>query len=168
MHDQHHLDDFAELYEREAHQLIRTVAVVTGDPALAEDAVAEAFARAWLRWPTLRRDPRPTVAWIVKVALNECRSRFRRRKVERRKASLVARPDRVDAPEPRGHVWAAVADLPDQDRTLIALRYVADLSQDEIAQTLGLARGTVASGLHRARRRLGIELGPSYEEMTHG
>lgn len=57
MHDQHHIDDFAELYEREAQQLIRTVAVVTGEPALAEDAVAEAFARAWLRWPTLRRDP---------------------------------------------------------------------------------------------------------------
>jgi RNA polymerase sigma factor (sigma-70 family) len=81
----------------------------------------------------------------------------------------VARPDRVDAPEPgAGHVWAAVAELPERERTLIALRYVADLPQDEIAQVLGLPAGTVASGLHRARRRLGIELGPSYEEMTHG
>ena len=60
---------------------------VTGEPALAEDAVAEAFARAWLRWPRLRSDPRPAVPWLLQVALNECRGRFRRHRVERRKAA---------------------------------------------------------------------------------
>jgi RNA polymerase sigma-70 factor (ECF subfamily) len=169
VHDQDHLDDFARFYEREAQRLIRTVAVVTGEPALAEDAVAEAFARAWLRWPRLRSDPRPAVPWLLQVALNECRGRFRRHKLERRKAHLVARADAVDDPEPMTmHVWAAVAELPEPDRTLIALRYVADLTQEQIAQALDLPSGTVASGLHRARRRLGLDLGPSYEEMSHG
>ena len=58
MHSDDHLDDFARFYEREAQRLIRTVAVVTGEPALAEEAVAEAFARAWLRWPRAALRPR--------------------------------------------------------------------------------------------------------------
>lgn len=169
LHRDQHLAEFSAFYEREARRLIRSVSLATGEPALAEDAVAEAFARAWLRWPQVRLDPRPPVAWVLHVALNECRGRFRRRTVERRKAHLVARPDEVHDPEPApGPVWEAVAQLPERDRLLIALRYVADLRQDEIAGVLGVAAGTVASGLHRVRRRLGVELEPVDEEMCDG
>lgn len=155
--------DFTTFYADEAPRLVRAVALIIGDPVLAEDAVAEAFARAWARWPQIRAHPRPA-AWIMRVALNESRSRFRRRKVERRKAHAVARPEASRDPEPDGGVWAAVAELPAHERELIALRYVADLTQPEIAQALGLPPGTVASGLHRARKRLGLELQTSYQE----
>jgi RNA polymerase sigma-70 factor (ECF subfamily) len=99
----------------------------------------------------------------MRVALNESRSRFRRRRVELRKAHAVARPEATADPETDGVVWAAVAALPRQDRLLVALRYVADLTQPEIAQALGVPPGTVASGLHRARQRLGIDLRDDHE-----
>jgi RNA polymerase sigma-70 factor (ECF subfamily) len=157
--------EFTTFYERESPRLVRSVTLVTGDAALAEDAVAEAFARAWSRWDRVRRHPKPA-AWVATVALNESRSRFRRRKVERRKAHAVARPDTIHDPDPpqASHIWAAVAGLSRQDRALIALRYVADLPQDEIADALGMPRGSVASGLNRARRRLEAVLRSEHEE----
>ena len=156
--------EFTAFYEQHVHRIVRTVALVVRDAALAEDAVAEAFARAWARWRQVRTHDRPA-AWVTRVALNECNSRFRRRRVERRKAHAVARPDQVDDPEPRAsHVWAAVARLPAQERTLIALRYVADLPQAQIAEVLGIPPGSVASGLNRGRRRLGIDLRPDADE----
>jgi RNA polymerase sigma-70 factor (ECF subfamily) len=57
-----------------------------------------------------------------------------------------------------------VRSLPEHECTLIALRYIADLSQAEIAETLGMPSGTVASGLNRARQKLGAALGSAYQE----
>jgi RNA polymerase sigma-70 factor (ECF subfamily) len=51
-------------------------------------------------------------------------------------------------------VWDAVRGLPPQQRTAIALRYLLDLSQAEIATAMGIAPGTVSATLHAARRRL--------------
>lgn len=157
--------DFTTFYETEARQLVRSVALVIGDPVLAEDAVAEAFARAWARWPEVSRCGSPA-AWVMRVALNHTRDRFRRRKVERRKARMVARDDVVHDPHPQTdrRLWDAVRQLPEQERTLVALRYVADLSQPQIADLLGLPPGTVASGLNRARQKLGAALGSAYQE----
>jgi len=157
--------DFTPFYENEAPRLVRSLALVIGDPVLAEDAVAEAFARAWARWPEVSsRDS--SAAWVMRVALNQANDRFRRRKVERRKAHAIARPDVVHDPQPPvgQWLWDAVRDLPKQERTLVALRYVADLSQAEIAGLLGLPPGTVASGLNRARHKLGVALRPTYQE----
>jgi RNA polymerase sigma factor (sigma-70 family) len=154
--------DFTMFYEREAPRLVRSVALATGEPALAEDAVAEAFARAWSRWPEVSATRRPA-AWVMRVALNQARDRFRRRRVERRKESAVARPEAVDDPLPLDHhLWDAVRGLPRFECTLVALRYVADLPQAEIAAVLGVPPGTVASGLNRARQRLGVVLGPRH------
>ena len=156
--------EFAAFYEQHAPRVVRTVALVIRDAALAEDAVAEAFARAWSRWRKVRTLDKPA-SWVTRVALNECNSRFRHKRVERRKAHALARPDRADDPEPgAGHVWEAVARLPEQERTLIALRYIADLRQADIAEVLGIPAGTVASGLNRGRRRLGIDLRADADE----
>jgi len=157
--------EFTSFYESEAPRLIRSVALVTGDAALAEDAVAEAFARAWSRWSQVRRHDRP-VAWVMRVAINESRSRFRRRAVERRRGHEVAQPALVHDPDASSAraLWDAVRQLGRRERTLIALRYVADLSQPEIAELLGIPQGTVVSGLHRARQQLERTLAPIHEE----
>jgi RNA polymerase sigma-70 factor (sigma-E family) len=157
--------DFTSFYRSEAPRLVRTVSLVTGEPVLAEDSVAEAFARAWSRWPEVSSHQQPA-AWVMRVALNEARSRFRRRAVERRKASMIARPEATYDPQPQvdQQLWDALRKLPRTDRTLIALRYVADLSQAEIADVLGLRPGTVAAGLSRIRHKLGTALGPAYQE----
>jgi RNA polymerase sigma-70 factor (ECF subfamily) len=157
--------EFTSFYEREATRLVRTVTLVTGEAALAEEVVAEAFARAWSRWPKVRDHARPD-AWIMRVAMNESRNRFRRRALERRLAHRVARPEQVHDPDPvvAQPLWDAVARLGRRERTLIALRYVAGLQQAEIADLLGIPPGTVASGLHRARRTLEDILAPTHEE----
>ena len=156
--------EFTTFYETEAPRAIRSLTLAFGEPALAEDAVAEAFARAWSRWPQVRLSDRPG-AWVMRVAINEGRSRLRRRRVERRKAPLVARADELPGGDPPldPRLWAAVRRLPERERTLVALRYVADLTQPEIADLLGLPPGTVASGLHRARTRLGDEIGHTHQ-----
>ena len=157
--------DFTTFYQQEATRLVRSVALATGDPGFAEDAVAEAFARAWSRWREVSAADRPS-AWVLRVALNHARDRFRKRGTERRKASVVARPEASYDQESFVDVWLwdAVRDLPPQDCTVIALRYVADLSQPEIAAVLGIPPGTVASRLSRARQRLGAALGSTYQE----
>jgi RNA polymerase sigma-70 factor (ECF subfamily) len=158
--------EFTSFYQREAARLVRSLTLATGEAALAEDAVAEAFARAWSRWPEVRSHERPA-AWVMRVALNESRSRFRRRSVERRRAHQVVPADEVHHdPDPSSAqpLWDAVAGLGPRERTLIALRYVADLPQGEIARLLGVPTGTVASGLNRARQQLGALLAPILEE----
>jgi RNA polymerase sigma-70 factor (ECF subfamily) len=146
--------------------MVRSVALAVGEVSLAEDVVAEAFARAWSRWPEVRAHRQPA-AWVMRVALNQANDRFRRRRVERRKAQVVARPEvQPDDGYPQfdHRLWEAVRSLPEAERILIALRYVADLSQAEIADLLGVPPGTVASGLNRARRKLATVLEPTCQE----
>ncbi len=152
--------DFADWYHGHWRRVVATLTVVVGDAEVAEDATAEAFTRALASWPAVSRYADPT-AWVYRVALNEVRSRWRRRRHERAAlARLSARAAEADAaPEPPDDaLWTAVKDLPERTRTTIALRYVADLPEAEIADAMGISRGTVASTLHAARRRLAAVL----------
>jgi RNA polymerase sigma-70 factor (ECF subfamily) len=72
----------------------------------------------------------------------------------------------VDPPaEPDAALWDAVRALPPRARTAVALRYVADLPEAEIADVMGVARGTVAATLSSARRQLAGALGDRNEEV---
>ena len=153
-------DGFADWYAREFPRVRAALALATGDTGLAEEAAAEAFARALARWSRLSRGGTPT-GWVYTVALNQVRSRFRRLATERRwlarqRAGHVAPP-----PEPDPALWDAVARLGPRARTAVALRYVADLSEAEVAEAMGLTRGAVASTLHKARARLAVLLSDS-------
>ncbi len=145
--------DFAEWYAAGYARVRRAVTLAVGDAALAEEATAEAFARALLHWRSVRQAHRPE-AWVYRVALNQVRSGFRRAQLERR---WLARQTAVHQPppdEPQTTLWAAVAQLPPRARTAVALRYIADLSEAEVADAMGISRGTAASTLHKARARL--------------
>ena len=72
-------------------------------------------------------------------------------------------PAVAELPEPDAQVWRAVRALPRRQAQVIALRYVADASVAEIAQTLGLAEGTVKAQLHRGRQALAVRLAASWE-----
>src|SRR5579872_4549438 len=69
---------FAEFFQTSWDPCLRAVAATTGDMLLAEDQVAEAFARAWVSWRKVSRHPAPR-AWVVRTALNAGASRWRRR-----------------------------------------------------------------------------------------
>lgn len=128
---------------------------LTGDRDLAADVTDEAFARAWRHWRTVA-DMESPEGWTYRVALNLVRSRARRRRVERRiLPRLVTRPETA---APAGEVWELVRDLPERQRQAVVLRYVGDLDELEIAEVMGVTRGTVASTLFDARHRLAAVL----------
>jgi len=145
--------EFAGWYAREFPRVRAALALAVGDVGLAEEAASEAFARALARWRSVRATSRPD-AWVYTTALNHVRSRFRRARLERRYLARQRAGYLPPPPDPDPALWAAVALLPPRARTAIALRYVADFSEAEVADAMGITRGAAASTLHKARARL--------------
>jgi RNA polymerase sigma factor (sigma-70 family) len=147
------VDDFGQWYAGSFARVRRAVTLAAGDAGLAEEATAEAFARALVHWRTVSGMSRPE-AWVYRVALNHIRSRIRRLALEQRWLDRQ-RPGHYPPPdEPQTALWAAVAQLAPRARTAIALRYVADLTEAEVAEAMGITRGATAATLHKARARL--------------
>ena len=152
--------EFAEFFQASWEPCLRAVVASTGNVQLAEDQVAEAFARAWLSWRKVRRHPAPR-AWVVRTALNTGASWWRRRI---RELPLSGH----DVPAPRdaddgldAALLTALRLLPDRQREVIALRVFLDLDIDTIARHLGIAPATVRVHLSRAVTTLRHELSPS-------
>jgi RNA polymerase sigma-70 factor (ECF subfamily) len=157
-------EEFTGWYELEAPGVRDALALALGDDALAEEAAAEAFVKAFARWEQVRAMTSP-LGWVYRVALNEARGRFRRRVIERRAAER--RSAQLDVPppaEPDTALWAAVRALPERARIAVALRYVADLPEGDIAELMGVTRGTVAATLSHARKQLADALRGEREE----
>lgn len=153
--------DFETWYEGEYTRLVNTIAMVTGDRALASDAAAEACTKALVRWKRVSRMSRPS-GWVYRVALNEARRRAGRQARERTIAVSLVDDSSFIVPATNADLdlWAAVARLPERTRIVVVLRYVADLTEPDIAKAMGVTRGTVATTLRRAHARLAEELGP--------
>lgn len=148
---------FAEFFRASWDPCVRAVAASTGDVQLAEEQVAEAFARAWASWRKVSRHPAPR-AWVVRTALNAGASRWRRRGRE-----LPLADHDLEAPGSPGSGWdaavfAAVRRLPARQREVIVLRVFLDLDIATTARQLGIAPGTVRAHLSRAITALRDEL----------
>jgi len=146
---------FAEFYRAAKDPCLRAVTASGTDRAAAEEAVAEAFARAWAGWPKVSKHPAPA-AWVVRTALNHHVSHWRR---TRREVVLDETVRAVAAPPAevtREHqdLIAAVRALPPRQREVIALRIFLDLDTAQTSQVLGIAEGTVTAHLHRAMTAL--------------
>ncbi|MCB0986385.1 MAG: sigma-70 family RNA polymerase sigma factor [Microthrixaceae bacterium] len=153
------MDDFAQLVRGESRGLIAAVQAIVGDRSRAEEIVQDAFEKGYRSWWRVSRLDRPG-AWVRRVAINEAISVGRRRASEDR---AVARLTAMVATEAGGDplaalgdddVWAAVRALPSEQASAVALRYGADLSLDEIAQTMNISVSAVKSLLHRGRASL--------------
>lgn len=145
---------FAAFYQAAKDPCLRAVIASGTDRAAAEEAVAEAFARAWAGWPKVSNHPSPT-AWVVRTALNHHVSRWRR---TRREVALDETAPAVAAPAPatleHQDLIAAVRALPTRQREVIALRIFLDLDTAQTGEVLGIAEGTVTAHLHRAMTAL--------------
>jgi RNA polymerase sigma factor (sigma-70 family) len=141
--------NFAEFFQASWKPCVKAVAASTGDLRLAEDQVAEAFARAWASWPTVRRHPAPS-AWVVRTALNAGASWWRRRVRELPLVDQdVATSDAVSgAVDPT--LLLALQRLPSRQREVIVLRVFLDLDIETTARHLAIAPGTVRAHLSRA------------------
>jgi RNA polymerase sigma factor (sigma-70 family) len=147
------MDDFAEFFGARQAIALRALLVATGGRAAAEDAVAEAFARAYQRWSKVREHPNPT-AWVIRTALNVSRSSWRRRRREWLTGEQPE-PAPVDAVATGadgigGDLETAVAALPRRQREVLALRVLADLSAEDTGVLLGISAATVHVHHHRA------------------
>jgi RNA polymerase sigma-70 factor (ECF subfamily) len=148
--------DLARLFEEYYPSLVRMLYRRTGDRDRAEDLAQETFARAVAAPPD---NPRP---WLFAVALNLVREDGRRAVTRGRRLELLrgeqdrpaAGPDAdLERGEEVARVRAALARLNERDREALLLK-AEGFGYDEIASTLGLAKGAVGTTLARARRRL--------------
>lgn len=150
---------FDELYRRRYESMVRLAYVLVDTTEQAEEVTQEAFAALYSRWHKVA-DPD---AYVRTSVLNGARAVLRRRRVLRRRAHelhVVDEGDRDAAGASLGHILDAVRRLPDRQRACVVLRYELQLSEAEIAQTLGIPPGTVKSNLHRALARLRTEVQP--------
>jgi RNA polymerase sigma-70 factor (ECF subfamily) len=143
--------DVETFCRRVSPRLVRTLIATTGDRHLAQEVTQEALARAWERWDTVSRLDAPE-AWCYRVAINLATSQFRRRAALKRAMRRVPQPSWTIEPPPQEdpQLQRALATLPDQQRQVVALRFLADLSVDETAQVLRIPVGTVKSASSRA------------------
>jgi RNA polymerase sigma factor (sigma-70 family) len=143
--------DFDRLFRQDGPGVWRTIYAFTGGRRdVAEEAVAEAFARAIAHSGTIR-DP---LAWIYRTAFRVASAELKR---ERRPAPS---PDPASAElGDTGELMAALRKLSPMQRAAIVLRYEADLPIDEVAKRMGVASPTARVHLHRGRNRLRELLG---------
>ncbi|MFG3423082.1 SigE family RNA polymerase sigma factor [Micromonospora sp. NPDC049460] len=159
-------DSFEEFYAANFQPLMLQLYAYTADVGQAQDAVQEAFSRAWARWDRLVRYERPA-AWVRTVAMNVVRNRWRRLRAARVHARFH-REEVVEGPGPERVALArALATLPETQRRAVVLFHVADLSIADIADQEGVAPGTVKSWLHRGRTALAAALSESRTEEPH-
>jgi RNA polymerase sigma-70 factor, ECF subfamily len=156
---------FDEFYAANFHRLTLQLYAYTGDAGQAQDAVQEAFSRAWPRWSTLVTYDDPG-GWVRRVAWNVLKNRWRRLRVARAHAHYH-RERLVEGPSPdRVALARALATLPGTQRRAVILFYVADLPVHEIAAQEGVPEGTVKSWLHRGRTALAGLLNESRTEQA--
>jgi RNA polymerase sigma factor (sigma-70 family) len=138
-----------QLYRSRYERFFRLARAVLGSREAAADAVQEAFVRA-LRGRSLLRDQDALEPWVWRTVLNVCLTERAARSSATDVDVLIAPAEANGNAEERRELRAAVAALPDRQRSVLFLRHYADLGYEQIAEVLGIARGTVAATLSQA------------------
>jgi RNA polymerase sigma-70 factor (sigma-E family) len=149
-------DTIEVLFETHYGALVRAVYLLLGDQGEAEEVVQEAFARLLVSWRRVR-DPERIVGYLRVTALNLARGRLRKLEVRRRLAPKLVPVDEHELPaealaligDERRSVAAALSLLPPRQRECLVLRYYLGLSEAEIAQAMGIAKGSVKAHASR-------------------
>jgi RNA polymerase sigma-70 factor (sigma-E family) len=150
-----------ELYVRHAPDGIRLAFLLTGDRALAEDLVQEAFARFVGRLLHLRT-PDAFEPYLRRTIVNLSRSHFRRKRIERAYLERLTRspePPRTTNDELDRSMHEALLRLPPRQRSAIVLRFYEDLTDSQAAEVMRCRPGTVRSLVSRGMTTLRAELG---------
>jgi len=155
-------EGFTALVERYQQAAYKMALVVLRHPADAEDAVSEAFVKAYTALPGCR-DGTNFKSWLLKITYNCCYDLLRKRVMTGKHA--VSEPmdaiadeanplDAVIELENKQALWSALAQLGPEDRSAVVMKYYHGLSYRDIAAALNWPMGTVASRLARAREKL--------------
>jgi RNA polymerase sigma-70 factor (sigma-E family) len=148
-------DEFKRFYERMHDRALRTARRLVGSEVVAEDIAAEALARSYAKWKTVRSHPNPD-AWLLRVvgnlSIDHMRAQGRRSQIDLGDRPSGDRPDHDAAL--RVDLARAVHQLSGRQQEVVVMRYLVDLSEDEVASSLGMSNGTVKTHLSRASQHL--------------
>ncbi|MET0997867.1 MAG: SigE family RNA polymerase sigma factor [Marmoricola sp.] len=156
-----------ELYDEHYVRLVRLGVLLLGDVGRAEEVVQDSFVAIYQRWDRLGGADVP--AYLRQTVVNRSRSVLRHLKVVSRHPSEIP-PDEPGADHDlllgvrRQAVVDAMARLPRRQREVLALRYYLDLSERQIAETLGISQGAVKSHASRGAAALRTHLSELLEE----
>ncbi len=153
---------FRALFERHKDKVYSIALRYSGDAAVAQDIAQETFLKLYVGLGSFRGEA-DFSSWLYRLVVNSCFDQ--KRKVRRltplldEALALLQAPaedalDELMRAELSGHLRDVLADLPDDQRMLLVLRYTQALSYDEIAEIMGASAGTVASRLNRIHRML--------------
>jgi RNA polymerase sigma factor (sigma-70 family) len=161
-------ETFEDVFRRTLPRAIRVARRILGDETLAEDAAAEALARAHAAWRKVGSQPY-CEAWILRVTANVAVDLTRKRRRtdllpldDARDLSLDA--DREDRHLSHLDLADALASLPKRQREVVVLQHLQGFSEAEVAEALGVSVGTVKKNGFRAREAMRKRLGrdPDY------
>lgn len=147
-----------QLYAAHYRSLVRISTLLLRDVPAAEEVVQDAFIAMHGSWRRLR-DQEKALAYLRQAVVNRSRSALRHRKVELRHAPAPM-PDQASAEHgamealERQDVIRSLHALPGRQREVLVLRYYLDLSEAQIAETLGISRGAVKSHASRGMTAL--------------
>lgn len=153
---------FDTLVTRYQDQLYNALFQILRSAEDARDVSQEAFIMAWKKLETFRGDSE-FFTWLFRIAYNLAMTRARKKKlpmasaagngyVEAVSPGPMQRPsDRLELAEQQHQVHTALAELPEEFRTVLVLKEMEDLKYEQIAEILAIPVGTVRSRLHRAR-----------------
>ena len=157
--------EFTRFMAEATPSLSRTAWLLTGDADQAQELVQAALVKTYAVWPKVRRDS--ALAFARRVLINHSTDSWRRTRGEVAAADLPERPSQDGSlgVEQRDEIVRLLADLPEQQRKVIVLRYYSDLSEQATADALGVSVGAVKSaasrGLATLRGRLATAEGGS-------
>jgi RNA polymerase sigma-70 factor (ECF subfamily) len=157
--------EFEEFYESTRHRVVAFLYAITGDRAEAQDAAQEAYARAWQRWNRLAsyEDPEAWVRMVGYRLVVNAWQRARNRLLAHRRHGAAVGQHQGD-PEDTLTVQAALRQLPPDQRLVVVLHHLLDLSVADIAHQTGIPVNTVKTRLIRGRRRMATLIGAELAE----
>jgi RNA polymerase sigma-70 factor (ECF subfamily) len=157
-------DAFAQLMRQHNRALFRAARAILRDDAAAEDALQEAWLRAFRALPAFRGEAKVST-WLMRIVINECLARRRRQQPALPGEAFEPATRAEDEPEGMTHrgetrrkLQAGIALLPAPLRAVFMLRAVEECSVREIASALHIPPATVRTRFFRARRRLRLAL----------
>jgi RNA polymerase sigma-70 factor, ECF subfamily len=156
-------------------QIFRFLLASTRDVDLAETLTQDCFLKAHRNWSSFRGES-TVLTWLMRIAINLQKDNWRNRRLQFWRQTRTNAVDldeasewlpsgertaeqRILAKEQVAHVWRAVQNLSERQRTVFLLRYVEELDLKEIADVTGMVEGTVKAHLSRALSRVRKELG---------
>ncbi|MYH97530.1 MAG: SigE family RNA polymerase sigma factor [Acidimicrobiia bacterium] len=143
----HQLASFDDLYRDEYGPMVRLARGLVDTQEIAEEIVQDAFARVYERWNRLDNPG----GYLRTAVVNGARSELRKREVRRR---IGIRPFIPPQPEDRDYLLDALDQLPPRQKTILVLKFYADMTEKEIAQAMGVRPGTVKSATSRGLAEL--------------